>query len=208
MKPTKDFSGNTFPNRDNFDCLLDVYLNGRKLTGGKLSPRQQPAAGWEYWAERGSSRITVAEQTLAAAGSGTSTIAVTYLGGSGQGGTDVVSMNYTNYALDPVQESDYLFTDADSTRYRGAIRLLSLAGHLDGFEDGTFRPADSLTRAQAAKLLASLLGQRDAQGQSSFADAKGHWAEHYIALCAARGIVSGATDTESTRPSPAALGRR
>ena len=182
---------------DNFSRLQDVYLNGRRLNGGKLTPDQAISAEWEYYAERGSSRITVREQTLAAEGTGTSTIAVTYASSSGSsGGTDVVSMNYTNYTFDPVRESDYIFSDAAQTLYRDAIKLLSFMGHVDGFEDGTFRPKDSLTRAQAAKLLASVLGEGDAQGTAPFADTRGHWAEHFIALCAARGIVSGVNDTE------------
>ena len=181
---------------DNFLRLQDVYLNGRKLNGGKLTPGQTIPAAWEYYAERGSSRITVLEQTLAAEGTGTSTISVTYAGADGSGGTDVVSMNYTNYEFDPVRESDYIFSDASQTLYRDAIKLLSFMGHVDGFEDGTFRPKDSLTRAQAAKLLASVLGEGGSQGTAPFADTRNHWAEHFIARCAELGIVSGISDME------------
>ena len=187
---------------DNFDRLLDVYLNGRKLTGGKLTSGQSVPKNWEYYAERGSSRITIREQTLDAVGTGTSTIAVTYTSATTAGVTDVVSMNYTNYTFDSALEPDYLFSDAEQTRYRSAIKILSLAGHVDGFEDGTFRPMDSLTRAQAAKLLASMLGARDTRGRAPFADALGHWAENSISYCASQGIVSGVSDNRYDPDAP------
>ena len=45
------------------------------------------------------------------------------------------------------------FPDIANTDYEAAIIMLAEAGLIDGFEDGTFQPGGTLTRAQAAKLL-------------------------------------------------------
>ena len=174
----------------NFSRLLDVYVNGEKLRGGKLSSGESVPADWDYFAQEGSSRITMQEKYLASNPTGTYTIAVTYAAPDGSGRVDTVATSFVDYSYDPAKE-DYNFRDAETTRYRREIHLLTMMGKIDGFEDGTFRPAESLTRAQAARILASLLNAGDAPAGSQFTDAKGHWAERYIAYCANQGIVSG-----------------
>ncbi len=53
---------------------------------------------------------------------------------------------------------------------------------VQGYSNGTFRPYEGLTRAQAAKILAvSLHLQIDEGATSVFSDVGGHWAEKYIA---------------------------
>ena len=47
------------------------------------------------------------------------------------------------------------FTDSEEIEgyARPAVERLSRAGLIEGYEDGSFRPGDSATRAEAAKLL-------------------------------------------------------
>ena len=42
--------------------------------------------------------------------------------------------------------------------------------YMDGYEDGTFRPDASITRAEASKLIASLLTESSGGGDYQFAD--------------------------------------
>ena len=87
------------------------------------------------------------------------------------------------------------FTDADEIEYKEAVDVLTGIGVIDGFEakDGTFafQPDGTLTRAQACKIMACMLGIDEYAGECTFADSKDHWAAKYIAACAAEGIVNG-----------------
>lgn len=78
-----------------------------------------------------------------------------------------------------------------------AVTVLSNLGILAGNPDGSFKPADILTRAQAAKIICYvLLGKDGAEalptGTSTFSDVPAsNWASKYVEYCAANGIVSG-----------------
>lgn len=79
------------------------------------------------------------------------------------------------------------------------VTALALRGLVEGFPDGTFRPADPLSRAQVAKLLALATGQeedarRAETGASSFTDMRGHWALGYVEVLAELGLMKGYPD--------------
>lgn len=90
------------------------------------------------------------------------------------------------------------YTDVASTAsYADAVNLLSNLGVINGFEDGTFRPEETVTRAQAAKMIVCLLGEGDdvTTGDTQFTDVDGsHWASGYINVAVARGILNGMGD--------------
>ncbi len=88
------------------------------------------------------------------------------------------------------------FEDVADTDYAEAIDTLFALGVITGYEDGTYRPENTVTRAEMAKLMVELLGYGDlvAGSKSSFADTQGHWADQWIALAAGRGIVIGTGD--------------
>ena len=78
-------------------------------------------------------------------------------------------------------------------KYADAVTAMSEKGIIAGFEDGSFKPKDTLTRAQAAKILCAMLaGENIPEGKTEFTDVPaGHWAEKYVAYCAEKGIVAG-----------------
>ncbi len=80
--------------------------------------------------------------------------------------------------------------------YEEAVDTLAALGVITGYEDGTFRPEKTVTRAEMAKLMVELLGYGDlvAGSKSNFTDTQGHWADQWIALAAGRGIVIGTGD--------------
>ena len=52
------------------------------------------------------------------------------------------------------------FSDVDSdTKYRSAIIALYEAGAVTGYEDGTFRPENTITRAEVCVILSNILGE-------------------------------------------------
>ncbi len=92
------------------------------------------------------------------------------------------------------------FTDVDSKHvYYEAINNLSAEGILNGFEDGSFKPGDSVTRAQFTKIICYALSvgnltYSEAE-RSIFTDvAPEHWAANNIVTAYKQGIINGMGD--------------
>ena len=96
--------------------------------------------------------------------------------------------------------SNAAFNDADEIDYKEAVDVLSGVGVLAGYENGDFGAKDTLTRAQACKIIAYLdLGQKTADAMvgtgAVFSDvAASNWAAGYIEYCATAGYVAGIGD--------------
>ncbi len=91
-------------------------------------------------------------------------------------------------------QSNY-FTDVDSDSwYNEAISTLVEAGVLSGYEDGSFRPDQPVTRAELAAILVRVQGNGISEGNTTFSDTNGHWAEGYIASAVTAGLVYGYED--------------
>ncbi|MCD7852988.1 MAG: S-layer homology domain-containing protein [Oscillospiraceae bacterium] len=91
--------------------------------------------------------------------------------------------------------ADTSFSDASEIEYTQAVDMLTTLGVITGYEDGTFDPDGTLTRAEACAIIARLLKNDDLTGTSDFTDVSSdHWAVDYIAYCASEGIVAGYGD--------------
>ncbi|OZB91188.1 X2-like carbohydrate binding domain-containing protein [Paenibacillus sp. XY044] len=82
-----------------------------------------------------------------------------------------------------------------------AIAAVTAAGLMKGYEDGTFKPEQAITRAEMATLVSRLKSDASAAG-SGFRDTAGHWAESAIAKTQGAGILNGYPDG-TFRPSKA-----
>ncbi|MBR2366326.1 MAG: DUF4886 domain-containing protein [Oscillospiraceae bacterium] len=84
--------------------------------------------------------------------------------------------------------------------YRQAVIKMSEQGIINGFENGSFGPKKTLTRAQAAKILCVMLeGAEKANAltktETGFSDVPAtHWAAKFVAYCVEKGIVAGVGD--------------
>jgi hypothetical protein len=80
--------------------------------------------------------------------------------------------------------------------YEDAVNALSALGVINGYEDGTFRPEKTITRAELAKILVEALGYGElvAGANSNFSDTQNHWANGYVAIAAGTGLVVGYPD--------------
>lgn len=93
--------------------------------------------------------------------------------------------------------SSFAFSDvAEDASYLEAVTMLSKLGIINGYEDGTFLPDNTITRAEAAKVLVCALNAEDsAKGmadQELFTDVpKTHWAAGYVNYAANFGIIAG-----------------
>lgn len=65
---------------------------------------------------------------------------------------------------------------------------------VNGYEDGSFRPDENITRAEFAKIIVKMLGAPLQNGSAEFTDIAEHWAESYIAALAEKGIINGYAD--------------
>ena len=76
------------------------------------------------------------------------------------------------------------------------IRKLTDAGIISGFEDGMFKPDNTITRGQAAIIACNMLLYCGAQIKTGniFPDIIGHYAERHISSLEAYGIVNGYED--------------
>ena len=92
------------------------------------------------------------------------------------------------------------FTDQADIKATDAVDILVALGVVDGFEDGSFQPNGTVTRAQMAKMIYVLrTGKSDASAynddKTSFTDIGSHWARGYIKYCQSLGIIAGKSNT-------------
>lgn len=95
-----------------------------------------------------------------------------------------------------LSKGEQIFTDVERDKWSHHYVSMAVSmGMTRGFEDGSFRPAESVTRAQAAAMLVRCFGYNDSYVQGS-------WPANYISKAAELGILSGAEGEHS-----ASLGR-
>lgn len=86
-------------------------------------------------------------------------------------------------------------SDVAGTDYEDAVNVLTDLGVVDGYPDGTYKPAGIVTRAEMAKIVVTALGLEDyAVGTSKFSDMAGNWADKYVAYATSLGIIAGYPD--------------
>lgn len=94
------------------------------------------------------------------------------------------------------------FTDVSrSDWFNNAISTLTNAGILSGYADGSFRPNESITRAELVKIAVAFYGS-DAAVDADFNDTEDHWADMFINAAYGLGFVNGYEDG-SFRPDQA-----
>ena len=89
------------------------------------------------------------------------------------------------------------FSDVAGTKYEDAVSRLELLNVLKGYPDGTFKPENTITRAEFAAVAVRVKGlaavAEAAKGlPSGFSDVPaGHWAAGYVGVAGSTGIVNG-----------------
>ena len=83
-----------------------------------------------------------------------------------------------------------------SSKYRFYDEILYLSGEgvISGFKDGSFKPSDYVTRAQAAIMIGRALNLDGTQRSTKFKDVPSTVASGYIASAVEKGIISGFKD--------------
>ncbi len=88
------------------------------------------------------------------------------------------------------------FSDVPSTvNYAEAVNILSNLGVINGYEDGTFKPDNTITRAEVATIIVNVLNLPQTQGATVFSDVPAdHWAAGYINTAYNQQVISGMGD--------------
>lgn len=97
-----------------------------------------------------------------------------------------------------------IFTDAAQIEHWEAVASLAQLGMIAGKDDGAFHPTDTLTRAEAAKFIVTIvvgpnitperLMENLEDYPGNFSDIQGHWAEAYIKQCDKSAFIVGRGD--------------
>lgn len=92
------------------------------------------------------------------------------------------------------ESADTIYSDVPKTHWAsGYINAATNMNILCGFEDGTFRPEETLTYEQVIKIIVCSLGYKP------MADANGGWYGGYFTTAAEIGLIKNNTKTEPTR---------
>ncbi|MBO5666614.1 MAG: S-layer homology domain-containing protein [Firmicutes bacterium] len=87
--------------------------------------------------------------------------------------------------------------DVQGTVYEEAVTALMISNVVSGYPDQTYRPGNTLTRAEACAFLVNYLNpteeERNSAADSGFTDVSG-WATTFVNYAVEQGIVSGYTD--------------
>ena len=89
------------------------------------------------------------------------------------------------------------FSDVSDTEvFSEAVNVLSGLGVIGGYPDGTFKPANVVTRAEMATMIVNCLGIPVSGGSATkFSDVpESHWASGFIAYAASVGFIAGYPD--------------
>lgn len=102
------------------------------------------------------------------------------------------------FAASDTRSGSQLTDIADSANADAIIANCDL-GIITGYTDGSFKPEQSVTRAEFAAMLTRMLGVPDSAltgyAKTSFTDMSGYgWANSYIGFCEAKGIINGYGD--------------
>lgn len=110
------------------------------------------------------------------------------------------AVSFTLLAVPAIAADSVRFSDVTDQTTATAIEVLRLMGVLNGYEDGTFRPANQLTRAQFCKMTVHAMDSTAELGRyrtvTIFPDVKpSYWAAGYINLAAkGKHIIAGYAD--------------
>lgn len=96
--------------------------------------------------------------------------------------------------MNPITYAASYFSDVQSDAYYAEpIQYLADNGLINGYEDGTFRPRNNISRAEAVQIMVLAFRLSGSDKPSTFKDTTNHWAEKSGAIGVAQelGIIAG-----------------
>ena len=87
------------------------------------------------------------------------------------------------------------FSDTKGHWAEAEISKFNDLGYISGYEDKTFKPNNSVTRAEFVKILNNVFGLTKSSG-IVFTDTENHWAKNEIDIAVTNGVCKGKSTTE------------
>lgn len=87
-----------------------------------------------------------------------------------------------------------LFNDTPTHWAAQDISLASRLGWVNGYQDGTFKPNQQVTRAEFSTLMVNIFGLNKGDMTIQLTDIDDQWATSYIQILASQGLIQGYTD--------------
>lgn len=128
----------------------------------------------------------------AVADSGTSSGGSGGSGGGGGGSSSSGGSGSVIYPDAPGANPSAVFSDIAGHFAEEAITALCQKGILSGYYDGSFRPSNGITRAEAARVIAAAFNVPPAAGEKFYDVDENHWCSGYIGALADAGVIYGA----------------
>jgi len=109
-------------------------------------------------------------------------------------GGKVLSTKKNEFVLDDIEGKKVVFSDITGSKYEEAVTLLNSLGFINGYPDGTFKPENSITRAEFTVIANKLANLSLVNSTGTFKDCAFHWGEPYVETAAKNNILSGYPD--------------
>ena len=103
--------------------------------------------------------------------------------------------NYFSGESKKVLISESIFKDTYNHWASTTIEEFVENGYIKGYEDKTFRPDNSITRAEFVTIVNSIFNLTKSSGKT-FNDTKTHWAKKAIDIAYTNGVCNGVSETE------------
>ena len=143
--------------------------------------------------------FTTAVNTLSAGGDIADTPVIIVPDGNsgnpgGSGGSGISVPTTPSVPTEPVKTTEYKDVPSSHWAYP-YVSELSTNGIISGYDDGTFRPDNSVTREEFVKMIVGAAGLYDSEADCDFADVPASaWYYSYVASACANGVVNGIDD--------------
>ena len=118
------------------------------------------------------------------------------IGGEASSDTMTVQVeHFTKFTVMTAKDAQVVLTDISGHWAEANIKELIALGAIGGYPDGTFKPDNSITRAEFVSILVKAF-ELESQSEKYFADTVNHWAAKAISTAAYHGIINGYGDNE------------
>lgn len=119
-----------------------------------------------------------------------------HIGGNVDTVNGTVTVEVTHFTKFAIMANPNLPTLKDIDTHWAKKDIKHLVGLLaiNGYPDGTFKPDNSITRAEFATILAKAMGWTANAGAAKFEDAVPEWAKGYIGAAVEKGVIKGYED--------------
>lgn len=142
--------------------------------------------------QSGSTTSTLPTSTTSSTTNPPTTSTTTSGGGGTTGSTNTTVISTTSTTVAGTK-TIALIDVRDSDWFAACVKTMIVNGMINGYPNQAFRPNNSITRAEFAKMIILAIGEKPSSTHSAFPDVADNWAKGYIQRASELGIITGYT---------------